>query len=368
MGTKPQNTAKAGEPTRANIPSVEHLQPAPIPPTNPWNRKGVVHSNDENFPPLQPASKSPSATQEHQSLTRRITNPVNDSQETPGTPRKPSDCSSPTRLRSSTVTGLITTTPRGSRRSLKALEAAAPRAIENLWKHPFGADVVVQTPTLSFQVHRSTLLADSGWFRDKLPPPNLDGSPVVVRMSHEALAVGHCLRYMYTRRIELCERDNEDVWNVKNLPRCVLAYCAASSLRMSKMAAHLLRIVEITASNLAESATRHLTQDLTDQEVMMFSFHVYNALDIMYRGDPKKHMMPMRIAMAGVAHATFLWLMCRPVFLTYLTTQWSHLLPTLVLDQAEYRRSSGINIQPSKSSLPTEAELEKLFKDASDSA
>ncbi|KAF5022744.1 hypothetical protein F66182_5207 [Fusarium sp. NRRL 66182] len=83
-------------------------------------------------------------------------------------------------------------------------EAAAPRATEYLWKCPLGADVVVRTGKMFFRVHRNIVVPESDWFRDNLPPPNLDGTPVVVYMSFAPEAVAHCLRFIYTgNRISL---------------------------------------------------------------------------------------------------------------------------------------------------------------------
>ena len=130
--TKITRGTKLIEPTRAKIPSGENLQPAPIPPKNPWNRRRIVPSDDENFPPLPRDQKLPIRNGEHPFPRTTAFSSGAASEEASSTSRPCSSCSSSTRPRSSTVAGLVSTTPCCSRRSLKALEAAAPRATEKL--------------------------------------------------------------------------------------------------------------------------------------------------------------------------------------------------------------------------------------------
>lgn len=59
--------------------------------------------------------------------------------------------------------------------------------VDSLWKHPFGADVVVHTDTMSFRVHRNIVEPESGWFRDNLPPPNLVRRPTSLLVVNEEI-------------------------------------------------------------------------------------------------------------------------------------------------------------------------------------
>jgi hypothetical protein len=43
----------------------------------------------------------------------------------------------------------------------------------SLWVRPFGADVVVQSNTMTFRIHRNVVEPESGWFQEYLGPPNL---------------------------------------------------------------------------------------------------------------------------------------------------------------------------------------------------
>ncbi|KAH6997801.1 hypothetical protein BKA56DRAFT_664466 [Ilyonectria sp. MPI-CAGE-AT-0026] len=215
---------------------------------------------------------------------------------------------------------------------------------------------------MSFRVHRNIVEPESGWFRDNLPPPNLDGSPVKVRLGCTAEAAAHCLRFMYTGRIDICDIDPSCPWSIIHLPRCVLGYCAAVFLRVSRMAAHLLRIVEKTSVELGTLVTtRYLHQNLDDYEWVEFSWHYQNALDILYAQGSQTLMMPMRLAMVSVLDTTLFWLVRHPAFINLLQTTWQHFPNTLLLDQAEYRRLLKENNPTTKSPVPTEAALEKLF-------
>ncbi|KPM45486.1 hypothetical protein AK830_g1038 [Neonectria ditissima] len=322
------------------------LRPASPPTTSPWARRQATTVACDEFPPLPNASRSAVVAQDEASSS----SPSSSASSFPQT----GDVS-----QVALTTRSVSTCSDASRH---ILEAAAPRATEKLWERPFGADVVVHTGTMTFRVHRNIVEPESGWFRDNLPPPNPDGSPVKVHLNCAAEAAAHCLRFMYTGRTEICEPDLNHPWNVFHLPRCVLGYCAAVFLRVSRMAAHLLQIVEKTSTELGTMVTTHyLHKTLDDSEWMEFSWNYQNALDILYHQGPHTLMMPMRLAMAGIFDATLFWLAQQPVFMHLLRTTWQRCLYTLLLDQAEYRRLLR-ELNPSTNSpIPDEAELKKLF-------
>ncbi|KAH7163281.1 hypothetical protein B0J13DRAFT_601818 [Dactylonectria estremocensis] len=322
------------------------LRPASPPSTNPWACPQRTSVASQDFPPLPSATSSEPKAQRADTTSSRASStsscpPTGDVSQVVPTACSISTCSDSSR---------------------HILEAAASRATESLWKRPFGADVVVHTDTMTFEVHRNIVEPESGWFRDNLPPPNPDGSPVKVYLACATEAAAFCLRFIYTGRVEICDIDSAHPWNSIHLPRCVLGYCAAAFLRVSKMAAHLLRIVEKTSAELATLVTTdYLHRNLNDSELMDFSWHFQNALDILYNERCHHLMMPMRLAMAGLLDATLFWLVRQPGFIHLLQTTWQRFPQTILLDQAEYRRLVKQRNGTTKSPVPNEAALEKLF-------
>ncbi|KAM5356047.1 hypothetical protein ACJ41O_002693 [Fusarium nematophilum] len=216
-----------------------------------------------------------------------------------------------------------------------------------------------------FQVHRNIVEPESGWFRDNLPPPNLDGSPVEVHMVCAPEAVAHCLRFIYTRRIEICEYNREQPWNVTHLARCVLAYCAAVYLRAARMASRLLQIVENTSAELGTLVrTEYLHRVLDCAEWVQFSWHYQNAVDILFHETPQKLMRPMKLAMVSIIDAVLFWLIRQPLFLSVIQTTWHGILQTIVVNIAEFRQESRDANPYANSPLPTEAALRNLFAEA----
>ncbi|KAH6898807.1 hypothetical protein B0T10DRAFT_543726 [Thelonectria olida] len=244
-------------------------------------------------------------------------------------------------------------------------EAAAKEATANLWTRPFGADVVVQSNTMTFRIHRNIVEPESGWFQDNLQPPNRDGSPVHVYMDCSGEAAAHCLRFAYTGNVtaelEVFEFDETSPWDVSHLARCVLAYAAAVYLRMGKLAARLLQNVEKTCKELGKLVVTwsYLGRPMDYHEWMRFSFHYHNALDILYYYGTQDLMVPMRLAMASVFDATLFWLVGQPVFNP---SSWANVYPTLMLDLAEYRRLLRDSNPSMNSPVAPDAVLNKLFK------
>ncbi|KAF4969405.1 hypothetical protein FZEAL_10230 [Fusarium zealandicum] len=347
------------------------LRPASPPKSNPWSssRKSIAKPVADMFPPL-PKPQTP------QSPVKALAHP---------TSRASSISSCGLRSRDDAVLAAASASPSSntSTTSRHIFEAAAPRAAENLWISPFGADVVVRAGNMTFRVHRNIVVPESGWFRENLPPPMPDGIPVEVHIDFAPEAVAHCLRFIYTGsasfypktvviqrlteaiEIEICEHNREQPWNAIHLPRCVLGYCASVFLRISRMTSRLLQIVERTSIKLGGLVrTVYLHQTLERADWVQFSCHYQSALDILFHQGPKKLMMPMRLAMASVLDAVLYWLIRQPLFLSMIRTTWYGILQTSVLDMAEYRQLLK-EVNPCVNSpLPDEAALKKLFAEA----
>uniref|UniRef100_A0A0B7JXB4 BTB domain-containing protein n=3 Tax=Bionectria ochroleuca TaxID=29856 RepID=A0A0B7JXB4_BIOOC len=246
--------------------------------------------------------------------------------------------------------------------SQTALQAAVPRVTENLWVHPFGADVRVVTSTMSFMVHRDIVTAQSGWFRDNLPPANEDGSMVDITLTCAPETAAYCLRFMYTQRIEIC--DESEPSDPAHLSRCALVYCAAVYLRVKGMVAHILRVIENTANDLARMITSRVL-DHEGQSIWWFDFgpnHLYGALDIMYGQSSQELMKPFRLAMGGIFDATLFWLLARPQFVHQLASQeWMVWMPRILADQIEYRQLRERSYSWTGSVIPDDAALDTLL-------
>ncbi|KAF4455090.1 hypothetical protein F53441_2529 [Fusarium austroafricanum] len=329
------------------------FRPASPPKSNPWAsaKKAPVGSLAGMFPPL-PKPQAPWS-------------PV----KTPTADMSRASSLSPSKKRSREDTRPAALAPRSaspssitSSSSRQILEAAAPRAIENLWDCPFGADVVVQSGSLSFRVHRNIVVPQSVWFRENLPPPNLDGTPVTISICFAPETVAHCLRFIYTGKVDICDFDPQEPWNAAHIPRCILAYTTAVYLRMARMANHLLRVVENTSIELGALVQRDpIHRALNCSQWAEFSWHYQSALEIILGGQPQKLMKPMRLAMASILDAVLFWVLRHPLFASELNTSWQRMLQNSMHDIAEYKqlcRSPQIFNSP----LPSEFALMQLFE------
>ncbi|KAM6539030.1 hypothetical protein FALCPG4_000872 [Fusarium falciforme] len=364
--------------TKSATPSAKHprkaetlvkLRPASPPKSNPWSvaNKRAAKPTADKFPPLPKLQMALSSV----------------ATSTTGRSRKSSTSSFETQSRDEVALVAAPGSPSSNTSSTSRLilEAAASRATANLWKSPFGADVVVRAGTMEFRVHRNIVAPESGWFHDHLPPPNTDGTPVEIHMDLAPEAVGHCLRFIYTRgefcqfdtpqsepttdeviEIEICEYNHEDPWKTIHLPRCVLGYCAAVNLRVPKMISYLLRIVEDTSVQLGRVVrAEYLHRPLGCSEWNQFSWYYQAALDILAWERSKKLMRPMRLALASVLDAILFWLMRQPLFVSVLQTTWHKVLRASVMDIAEYRQLTRDANPFTNSALPDEPALRKML-------
>ncbi|CAJ0546132.1 Ff.00g096050.m01.CDS01 [Fusarium sp. VM40] len=347
---KYQTAAAARKPEPESSPN---LRPASPPRLNPWAsaKKPAAIPISDIFPPLpKPHGLRSPATTPTSGVSRTSSRP-------PNTSRSEDDTEPAT-----TTLGSASPSSNASSSSRRIFEAAAPRAVEKLWRYPFGADLVILSGDTVFRVHRNLVIPQSGWFRDNLPPPNLDGTPVEVRVGLDYQSLGHCLRYIYLGRIELCEYDPKRAWKSQQIPCCVLAYNAAVFLRMARLASYIIRNVEnasVELGNLIQGEYLHRSLDCS--QWVQFSWHYQRALDIVLRQQPRKLMMPMRLAMASILDAVIFWVVRQSLYTTELGSSWHGIIQSSMRDIAEYKqlqRSAQRN-----SVLPSEAVLRGLFEE-----
>ncbi|KAH6608776.1 hypothetical protein Trco_002122 [Trichoderma cornu-damae] len=337
------------------------LKPASPPKDNPWHRRLASPVSDHEGPPkpLQltteefPELSTPkAATGSGASAGEKAPSPqscgVSKSSSTTSDTRSEETRSDLSRL--STPSRLI-------------LEEAADQAAKILWRHPFGSNVYLYVETSVFQLHRDILTRRSGWFRDKLPPPNKDGSPVEMHLPHAIGAIQPCLFFMYTKNLDICERDLQRPLDFIHVPRCVLAYCAAVNFRIPAMASRILAIMEETARHLATYLSVHyIYREMEAKTIRSMATYFVNAADILYSEPLFELMKPMRHALAGILDALLPSLLRQPYFPEVLNMPpWKRWSAAIAADQVEYRMALGHFRSSAESALPSELELEALF-------
>ncbi|KAK5990917.1 hypothetical protein PT974_09192 [Cladobotryum mycophilum] len=250
-----------------------------------------------------------------------------------------------------------------SSESRKLFEAAASRATENLWNYCIGADVHIYVDSLVYKVHRNVLVQHSAWLREFLPPPNEDGTPIDVYLPFAVGAVGPCLSFMYTNRIDICERDDTSPLSSVHLARCVLGYCGAATLQMSALSAHIIRIVESTAGEFAGYfATHFVNQEMNRKQGYDFAYHLTSAFNIIHSEPCYELVRPMRLALARVFDEIFPSLFRQPAFVYMLgLPSWKQHSAAISADLLEYRRLVGYS-RHTKGVIPsTKDEFEVLY-------
>ncbi|UKZ79216.1 hypothetical protein TrVFT333_006966 [Trichoderma virens FT-333] len=345
------------------------LKPASPPKTNPWNRRPTPAASDH-----QDSTKSvPLATEEFPELSSsggatgtaagekaevetgaeaeiQAAPLCDESKSSSSTTESQSEESRSGVSRLSTPTRLI-------------LEEAADQAAKILWRHPFGSNVYLYVESSVFQLHRDILTRRSGWFRNKLPPPNQDGSPIEIHLPHAIGAVQPCLFFMYTKNLDICERDVNQPLNFIHLPRCVLAYCAAVNFQIPAMASRILSILEDTTKDVSKYLnTYYIYKEMDCKTSRSIAAHFINSLDILYSEPLFELMKPMRHALAGLLDALLPSLLRQPYFPELLSMpSWKRWSAAIAADQVEYRTAIGHYRSPTESILPSELELEALF-------
>ncbi|KAM0196792.1 hypothetical protein ACHAPI_005673 [Fusarium lateritium] len=362
----------AGKLTRKPEPdSSPNLRPASPPRLNPWasTKKPVASPLSDVFPPLPKSHglRLPATTP---------TSGVSRTSSLPPSISRSADYTEP----ATTTLGSASPSSNASSSSRRIFEAAAPRAVEKfveltpctrweqqltadrLWRYPFGADLVVLSGDRVFRVHRNLVIPQSGWFRDNLPPPNLDGTPVEVRVALDFQSLGHCLRYIYLGKIEICEYEPERAWTSQQIPCCVLAYNAAVFLRMARLASYILRNVETASVGLGNLIQgEYLHRSLNCSQWVQFSWHYQRALDIVLRQKPRKLMMPMRLAMASILDAVIFWVVRQSLYSTELGHSWQIIIQSSMRDIAEYKQLQRSILR--NRLFPSEAVLRELFEE-----
>lgn len=162
--------------------------------------------------------------------------------------------------------------------------------------------------------------------------------------------------------IELCEYDPKKAWKSQQIPCCVLAYNAAVFLRMARLASYILRNVEnasVELGNLIQGEYLHRSLDCS--QWVQFSWHYQRALDIVLRQQPRKLMMPMRLAMASILDAVIFWVVRQSLYTTELGSSWHGIIQSSMRDIAEYKQLQRSALR--SNILPSEAVLRELFEE-----
>ncbi|KAL6690181.1 hypothetical protein J3F84DRAFT_389943 [Trichoderma pleuroticola] len=344
-------------------PAGPNLKPASPPKTNPWNRNpipaGSDHKDsstktqplaDEEFPELGTSGVAADTAASETAETRA----------SPPCDVSKSSCSTNEETQSEeSISGVS----RISTPTRLILEEEADQAAKILWRHPFGSNVYLYVEKSVFQLHRDILTRRSGWFRDRLPPPNQDGSPIEIHLPHAIGAVQPCLFFMYTKNLDICERDLSQPLNFIHIPRCVLAYCAAVNFQIPAMASRILSILQDTTKDVSKYLNAYyIYKEMDYKTSRSIATCFINSIDILYSEPLFELMKPMRHALAGLLDALLPSLLRQPYFPEILCMpSWKRWSAAIAADQVEYRTALGHYRPSTESILPSELELGALF-------
>ncbi|KAM0262338.1 hypothetical protein ACHAQJ_001807 [Trichoderma viride] len=184
-----------------------------------------------------------------------------------------------------------------------------------------------------------------------------------MHLPHAVGAVQPCLYFMYTKNIDICERDSVQPLNFLHIPRCVLAYCAAVNFQMPSMAVRILAILEETARHLTTYlSVQYIYKEMDFKTSKSVVIYFVNSIDILYSEPLFELMKPIRHALAGILDALLPYLLRQPSFPEMLSLpSWKRWSAAIAADQVEYRMALGRFRSPSESIIPNEIELEALF-------
>ncbi|KAL6911113.1 hypothetical protein GGI43DRAFT_37662 [Trichoderma evansii] len=346
------------------------LRPASPPKQNPWRQRqaSIVPDQEKPLKPLElkveefPALSTPQKEEKEERVEKVAEITFSE------TPNPPESCDASSKASSITNETQSEDTRSGVSRlgtpTRLILEEAADQAAKILWRHPFGSNVYLYAERSMFQLHRDILTRHSGWFREKLPPPNEDGSPVEMYLPHAVGAVQPCLYFMYTKNIDICERDPIQPLNFLHVPRCVLAYCAAVNFQIPSMAVRILAILEETARHLTSYLSVHyIYKDMDFKTSKSILIYFVNSVDILYSEPLFELMKPIRHALAGILDAILPYMLRQQSFPEIMSLpSWKRWSAAIAADQVEYRTALGCFRSPEESILPSETELEALFE------
>ncbi|KAL7780798.1 hypothetical protein V8C43DRAFT_320363 [Trichoderma afarasin] len=370
--TKPTSldgrSQKLSKPTwKPKDPTESNLKPASPPKTNPWNRNSISAASASEHEDSSTKSQ-PLADEEFPELGTSGVAADTAASETAETHASPpcdvskSSCSTNEETQSEESIS-ISGVSRISTPTRLILEEEADQAAKILWRHPFGSNVYLYVEKSVFQLHRDILTRRSGWFRDKLPPPNQDGSPIEIHLPHAIGAVQPCLFFMYTKNLDICERDTNQPLNFIHIPRCVLAYCAAVNFQIPAMASRILSILEDTSKDLSTYLNAYyIYKEMDYKTSRSIATYFINSIDILYSEPLFELMKPMRHALAGLLDALLPSLLRQPYFPEILCMpSWKRWSAAIAADQVEYRTALGHYRSSTESILPSELELGALF-------
>jgi hypothetical protein len=127
---------------------------------------------------------------------------------------------------------------------------------------------------------------------------------------------------------------------------------------MARLASYIICNVENAAvelGNLIKGECLHRSLDCS--QWVQFSWHYQRALDIVLRQQPRKLMMPMRLAMASILDAVIFWVVRQSLYNTELGSSWHGIIQSSMRDIAEYKQLQRTSVSPS------EAVLRELFEE-----
>ncbi|PHH82010.1 hypothetical protein CDD82_7327 [Ophiocordyceps australis] len=254
--------------------------------------------------------------------------------------------------------------------SREIFQAAAPRAAQSLWHHPFGADVLVHCLGKALRVHRSIVAPQVGWLRDNLPPPNKDGTAVDAVFPGSDMMFSHSLRFMYTNSIDICEPDDTRPHDICYVARSALFYAFAVDIRSHTIAAYLLATLDSCSERWKGYVDEYFHNGgLSSGDCCMFAFHMANAFSVAY-GHPRSDLIaPLRLALAGLLDVVLPLMVQQPPVIDLLSSSTWRRYSTAVtrdLDCHRRRRSELCSLQSQNKTMPRHETMRLVFEKAWD--
>ncbi|PHH64161.1 hypothetical protein CDD81_4908 [Ophiocordyceps australis] len=248
--------------------------------------------------------------------------------------------------------------------SREIFQAAAPRAAQSLWHHPFGADVLVHCLGKALRVHRSIIAPQAGWLRDNLPPPNKDGTAVDAVFPGSDMMFSHSLRFMYTSTIEICEPDETRLHDICYVARSALFYVFAVDIRAHTIAAYLLDTLDACSERWKGYVDAHFHDGgLSTGDCCMFAFHMANALSVAYGYLRSDLIAPLRLALAGLLNVVLPLMVQQPPVIDLLSSStWRRYSTAVTRDLNRHRRSEPCTLQSQIKDVPRDESMRLLFE------
>ncbi|QUC18317.1 uncharacterized protein UV8b_02558 [Ustilaginoidea virens] len=319
--------------------SVDKLRPASPPKTNPWTaRPSATVAVSQDWPSITPDFEK-----------------IDDESESSGATRKALHSFERGNHQKRDGNRIDTASTTNRERPAPPAPPATQTGDDSLWLRPLGADIVVRVAHETFQVHRSVVEPQSTWFRENLPAPDLNGTPIEVNLQVCHIPIGYTLRFMYTKRLEICRYDREHPRDLIHIPRSALLYIGATDLGVEAMQLHIVQLLRQTAHDLSVYLSTALAnRKMNHQDILGAFDHLRNALEVAHSYCCQDDKLQLRLALAQILDTLLPFLIQHPEVLDLFSSDvWRKYSANISMDLFTVRQSRNVAPQ----ALDEEAEV-----------